>query len=107
MSRIRSVIAAAAIGGLTIATPSSSAHADLLPRHGGPSEQGVLETLCEARSGSFHVNTYGGVNLLCSATRYIGDWGAERVECDRRGGTWWTTPIYDGRGSWGCMAVAG
>jgi hypothetical protein len=106
MSRLRSV-AAAAIGVLAIATPATAAHADLLPPYGGPSEQGVLETLCEAKGGSFHVNTYGGVNLLCSAPRYVGGWGAERVECDRRGGTWWNTPVYDGRGSWGCLAVAG
>lgn len=82
--------AAVAVGG---AAPASAAD---------PVEPKALSQLCVAHGGSFHVNTYDGVNWICSAPRYLGDFAAERSICDHVDGAFSRTQVIDGRASWFC-----
>jgi hypothetical protein len=66
----------------------------------------TLERICVGHGGSFHVNTYSGTNLICSAPRMLGDFAAERVQCDRANGAFSHTQIIDGRASWFCRITA-
>lgn len=68
----------------------------------GDAASGTLEALCLAHGGSFHVNTYDGVNLICSAPRHLGDFAAERAACDRFAGEFSRTTVIEGRASWFC-----
>lgn len=62
----------------------------------------TLEAVCVAHGGSFHVNTYDGVNLICSAPRRLGDFAAARAACDRVEGDFSHTAVIEGRASWFC-----
>jgi hypothetical protein len=65
----------------------------------------TLESICVAHGGSFHVNTYEGVNLICSAPRYLGDFASERAACERAAGEFSRTGVVEGRASWFCRRM--
>lgn len=59
------------------------------PATASPNADARLERLCEARGGSFHINRYGGTNLICSAATDGGhEFRPERDACAELLGTW-------------------
>ena len=67
----------------------------------GPAEHGVIERQCEAHEGSFFVNTFDGLNLICSAPLFQADARPARMSCERMGGTFRTIGSDEPQ-SWAC-----
>ncbi|MGE4086390.1 MAG: hypothetical protein AB7H93_25680 [Vicinamibacterales bacterium] len=102
------ITATAAAAALTVSATAAAASGAGPAGDAGaaaPAGAAVLERLCAARGGSFHVNTFGGTNLICSAPLALGSLTAERRGCARAAGAFEQTGVFDGRASWFCFDV--
>lgn len=67
----------------------------------GLPEYGVIERQCDAHQGSFFVNAFDGLNLICSAPKFDNGAMPAQMACERIGGTFRLIG-RDQPVSWGC-----